>query len=165
VTSPQQEKIPQTRPNGPNDQKIVRTNPLTRKHATHQLLSTLAAQEAHTVKAENFGHRSPRPDNTAHLLILTHRHPRESWAQQLRPRIPLSLPDSPPPPLPLPLLPDLPPLAQLLPPPLPMPGSDLGWLWQPPSVEMPLEGEAHQEEEEEAEEAEEDHPAHQGKDL
>ena len=33
-----------------------------------------------------------------------------------------------------------------------MPGNDLGWLWQPLSVETPLEGEAHQEEEEEEEE-------------
>jgi hypothetical protein len=44
-----------------------------------------------------------------------------------------------------------------------MPESDLGWLWQPPSAETPLEGEAHQEEEEEEEE--EDHLAHQAKDL
>ena len=33
-----------------------------------------------------------------------------------------------------------------------MPGSDLGWLWQPPSAETPLEEEARQEEEEEEEE-------------
>ena len=44
-------------------------------------------------------------------------------------------------------------------------GSDLGWLWQPPSVETPLEGEAHQEEEEEEEEEEEDRLVHPGKDL
>ena len=150
MTSPRQQgKTPQTKPNGPNDQKIARTNPSTRKHATHQLLSTLAAQEAHTAKAENFGHQSPRPDNTAHLLILTHRHPRESWAQRLRPRIPPLLPDSPPLPLPLPLPLDLPLLPQLPLPPLPMPESDLGWLWQPPSAETPLEEEARQEEEEE----------------
>jgi hypothetical protein len=131
----------------------------------HQLLSTLAAQEAHTVKTENPGHQSPRPDNTAHLLILAHRHPKESWAQRLRPRIPLLLPDSPLPPPP-PLLPlDLPPLPQHLPPPPPMPESDLGWLWQPLSVETPLEGEAHQEEEEEEEEEEEDHLVRPGKDL
>jgi hypothetical protein len=42
-----------------------------------------------------------------------------------------------------------------------MPGNDLGWLWQPLSVEMPLEGEAHQEEEEE----EEDHLVCPDKDL
>ena len=44
-----------------------------------------------------------------------------------------------------------------------MPESDLGWLWQPPSAETPLEEEAHQEEEEEEEE--EDHPVRPGKDL
>jgi hypothetical protein len=33
-----------------------------------------------------------------------------------------------------------------------MPESDLGWLWQPPSAETPLEEEARQEEEEEEEE-------------
>jgi hypothetical protein len=43
-----------------------------------------------------------------------------------------------------------------------MPESDLGWLWQPPSAETPLEEEAHQEEEEEEEE---DHLARQAKDL
>jgi hypothetical protein len=164
VTSPrQQEKTPQTKPNSPNDQKKVKTNPPARKYAAHQLLSTLAAQEAHTVRTENLGRQSPRPDNTAHLLILTHRHPRESWAQQLRPRIPLLLPDLlPPPPPPLPPL-DLPPLSQHLPPLPPMPESDSGWLWQPLSAEMPLEEEAHQEEEEEEEE--EDHPVRPGKDL
>jgi hypothetical protein len=164
VTSPrQQEKTPRTKPNGPSDQKIVKMNPPARKYATHQLLSTLAAQEAHTVKTENLGRQSPRPDPTAHLLILTHRHPRESWAQRLRPRIPLLLPDSPLPPPPLlpPL--DLPLLPQQLPPLPPMPESDSGWLWQPHSDEMPLEEEAHLEEEEE-EEAE-DHLARPGKDL
>ena len=45
-----------------------------------------------------------------------------------------------------------------------MPESDLGWLWQPPSAETPLEEEAHQEEEEEEEE-EEGHRAHQARDL
>jgi hypothetical protein len=165
VTSPrQQEKTPQTKLNGPNDQKIAKTNPPARKYATHQLLSTLAAQEAHSVQTENLGRQSPCPDNTAHLLILTHRHPRESWAQRLRPRIPLLLLDSPLPPPPLPPLLDLPLLPQqllLLP---PMPESDLGWLWQPLSDETPLEGEAHLEEEEEEEE-EEDHLARPGKDL
>jgi hypothetical protein len=39
-----------------------------------------------------------------------------------------------------------------------MPESDLGWLWQPLSVETPLEGEAHLKEEEE------DHLVHPGKD-
>jgi len=161
VTSPRQQgKTPQMKPNGPNDQKTAKTNPPARKYATHQLLSTLAAQEAHTAKTENRGHQSPHPDNTAHLLILAHRHPRESWAQQLRPRIPLLLPDSPLPPPPL----DLPPLPQHLPSQPPMPENDLGWLWQPLSVETPLEGEDHQEEEEEEEE-EEDHLAHLGKDL
>ena len=164
MTSPrQQEKTPQMKPNGLNDQKIAKTNPPARKYATHQLLSTLAAQEAHTVKTESLGHQSPHPDNTAHLLILTHRHPRESWAQQLRPRIPLLLPDLPLPPPPLLPL-DLPPLPQHPPPPPPMPESDLGWLWQPLSVEMPLEGEAHQEEEEEEGE-EEDHLVRPDKDL
>ena len=43
-----------------------------------------------------------------------------------------------------------------------MPESGLGWLWQPPSAETPLEEGAHQEEEEEEEE---DHLAHQAKDL
>jgi hypothetical protein len=107
------------------------------------------AQEAHTIRTENLGHRSPRLDNTAHLSILTRRHPRESWAQRLQPRIPLLLPDSPPPPPPL--LPPLglPPLPRHLPPLPPMPESDLGWLWQPLSVETPLEGEVHLEEEEE----------------
>jgi hypothetical protein len=165
VTSPRrQEKTPQMKPNGPNDQKIVKTNPPARRYATHQLLSTLVAQEAYTVKAENLGHQLPRPDNTAHLLILTHRHPRESWAPRLRPRIPLLLPDSPLPPPPLlpPL--DLPLQSQHPPPPPPMPESDLGWLWQPLSDETPLEGEAHQEEEEEEEE-EEDHLVRPGKDL
>jgi hypothetical protein len=38
-----------------------------------------------------------------------------------------------------------------------MPESDSGWLWQPLSVEMPLE--------EEEEEGEEDHPVHPDKDL
>ena len=33
-----------------------------------------------------------------------------------------------------------------------MPGNDLGWLWQLPSAETPLEEEARQEEEEEEEE-------------
>jgi len=164
VTSPrQQEKTPQTKPNGPNDRKIAKTNPPARKYATHQLLSTLVAQEAHTAKTENLGHQSPRPDNTAHLLILTHRHLRESWAQRLWPHIPLLLPDSPLPPPP-PLLPlDLPPLPRHLPVPPPMPESDLGWLWQPLSVETPLEGEAHLEEEEEEEE--EDHLVRPGRDL
>ena len=153
------------RPNSPNDQKTVKTSLPARKHATHQLLSTLAAQEAHTVKTENRGRQSPRPDNTAHLLILTHRHPRESWARQLRPRIPLLLPDSPLPPPP-PLLPlDLPPLPQHLPPPPLMPGSDLGWLWQPLSVETPLEGEAHLEEEEAHLGEEEDRLVHPDKGL
>ena len=160
TSSRQQKKTPQTKPNGPNDPKIVKTNPPARKYATHQLLSTLTAQEAHTAKAENFGRQSLHPDNTAHLLILTHRHPRESWAQQLRPHIPRSLLDSP-----LPPLPHLPPLPQLPPSPPPMPESDLGWLWQPPSAETPLEEEAHQEEEEEEEEEEEDHLARQAKDL
>ena len=164
TSSQQQKKTPQTKPNGPNDLKTAKTNPPIRKYATHQLLSTLAAQEAHTVQTESRGHQSPRPDNTAHLLILTHRYPRESWAQQLRPRIPLLLPDLPPLPLP-PLLPlDLLPPLQHLPLPPPMPGNDLGWLWQPLSVETPLEGEAHQEEEEEEEE-EEDRLVHPGKDL
>jgi hypothetical protein len=44
-----------------------------------------------------------------------------------------------------------------------MPENDLGWLWQPLSVETPLEEGAHQEEEEE--EVEEDHLVRQGKDL
>jgi hypothetical protein len=152
TSSQQQKKTPQTKPSGPNDPKTVKTNLSTRKYATHQLLSTLTAQEAHTVKTESRGHQSPRPDNTAHLLILTHRHPRESWAQQLRPRIPLLLLDLPPLPLP--------PLPQHLPPP-PMPENDLGWLWQPLSVETPLEGEAHPEEEEE----EEDRLVHPDKGL
>jgi hypothetical protein len=43
-----------------------------------------------------------------------------------------------------------------------MPESDLEWLWQPLSVEMPLEGEAHQEEEEAEEE---DRLVRPGKDL
>ena len=163
MTSPrQQEKTPQTKPNSPNNRKKAKKNPPVRKYAAHQLLSTLAAQEAHTAKTESLGHQSPCPDNTAHLLILTHRHPRESWAQRLWPPIPLLLLDSPLPPPP-PLLPlDLPPLPQHLPPPPPMPGNDLGWLWQPLSVETPLEGEAHQEEEEEEEE---DRLVHPGKDL
>jgi hypothetical protein len=42
-----------------------------------------------------------------------------------------------------------------------MPESDLGWLWQPLSVETPLKGEAHPEEEEGEEE---DHLVHPGKD-
>jgi hypothetical protein len=42
-----------------------------------------------------------------------------------------------------------------------MPENDLGWLWRPPSAEMPLEGGAHQEEEEEEEE---DRLAHPDKD-
>jgi hypothetical protein len=46
-----------------------------------------------------------------------------------------------------------------------MPESDLGWLWQPLSVETPLEEEAHQEEEEEEEEEEEDHLVRPDKDL
>ena len=152
------EKTPRTKPDDLSDPKTAKTNLPTKKYATHQQLSTRAAREAHTAKAENFGRQSPHLDNTAHLLILTHRHPRESWAQQLRPHIPRSLLDSPLPPLPL-----LPPLPQLLPPPPPMPGSDLGWLWQPPSAETPLEEEARQEEEEEAEE-EEDHLVRRDKD-
>ena len=147
MTPPQQiGKTPRTKPDDLSDPKTAKTNPPTKKYATHQQLSTQAAREAHTAKAENFGHQSPHPDNTAHLLILTHRHPRESWAQQLRPHIPRSLRDSPLPPLP-PLLP----LLQLPPPPPPMPESDLGWLWQPPSAETPHEEEARQEEEEEEE--------------
>ena len=161
MTPPQQtEKTPRTKPDGPSDPKTAKTNLPTKKYATHQQLSTRAAREAHTAKAENFGRQSLHPDNTAHLLILTHRHPRESWAQQLRPHIPRSLLDSPLPPLPL-----LPPLPQLPPSPPPMPESGLGWLWQPPSAETPLEEGAHQEEEEEEEEEGEDHLAHQAKDL
>jgi hypothetical protein len=39
-----------------------------------------------------------------------------------------------------------------------MPESDSGWLWQPLSVETPLEEEAHLEEEEEEEEGRLVHP-------
>jgi len=160
----QEEKTLQTKPNNLSDQKTAKTNPLTKKHATHQLLSIQAAREAHTIKAENFGHPLPHPDNTAHLLILTHRHPRESWAQRLRPHIPLLLPDSPPPPLPL-----LPPLGlpQLPQPLLPQPqmqGNDLGWLWQPPYEGLPLEEETRLEEEAEEEVEAEDHLTRWAKD-
>jgi hypothetical protein len=44
-----------------------------------------------------------------------------------------------------------------------MPGNDLGWLWQPLSVETPLEGEAHPVEEEEEEEEEEGRLVHPDK--
>jgi hypothetical protein len=44
-----------------------------------------------------------------------------------------------------------------------MPESALGWLWQLPSDETPLEGEAHLEEEEEEEEG--DHLVRPDKDL
>ena len=44
-----------------------------------------------------------------------------------------------------------------------MPENDLGWLWQPLSIETPLEEEAHQEVEEE--EVEEDHLVRPDRDL